>query len=126
MPGSWWESLALGDFHPTIVRLTSKSDEEEIARAGMWDMSWFSRVDGLARIGIIHFEVEPCHRRNGFGRFLIAEMLRSAREQMFAVAQLQTNATNQAALALYVSSGFQPIDEATLYRLPANWMDRQI
>lgn len=125
LPSSWWESLALGDFHPTRVRLTSKLDDEEIAHAVMWDMSWFSRVDGRARIGVIEFEVAPRHRRNGFGRFLMTEILRTAREQLFAVAQVQTNSTNEAALALYTSTGFHPIDEATLYRLPADRMDRR-
>jgi ribosomal protein S18 acetylase RimI-like enzyme len=125
LPRSWWDSLALGDFHPTRVRLTSKTDDEEIAHAGMWDMSWFSRLDGHARIGVIDFEVAPQHRRNGYGRFLMAEILRSAREQLFAVAQVQTNSTNHAALALYDSTGFQPIDEASLYRLPADRMDRR-
>jgi ribosomal protein S18 acetylase RimI-like enzyme len=124
-PTSWWESLALGDFHPTLVRLNSKADAEIIAQAGMWDMSWFGRADGLARVGIIHVEVASAFRRNGYGRFLINEILRLAREQMFAVAQVQANATNEAALALYNSSGFQPIDEATLYRLPADRMERR-
>jgi len=124
-PTTWWESLALGDFHPTRARLTSKMDEEEVAHAVMWDMSWFSRLDGLARIGVIDFVVAPRHRRNGFGRFLMSEILRAAREQLFAVAQVQTNSTNEAALALYTSTGFHPIDEATLYRLPADRMDRR-
>lgn len=124
LPRSWWDSLALGDFHPTLVKLTSKADESEIARATTWDMSWFSRLDGKARLGIAQFEVAPACRRHGFGKFLTTEILRAAHEQMFAVAQVQTNATNEAALALYLSCGFHPIQEATLYRLPADRMDR--
>jgi ribosomal protein S18 acetylase RimI-like enzyme len=124
LPKSWWESLALGDFHPTRVRLVGKLGGEEIGHARTWDMSWFSRLDGRARIGIIDFEVAPQHRRNGFGRFLMTEILRAAREQLFAVAQVQASSTNAAALALYGSTGFIPVDEATLYRLPAERMGR--
>lgn len=123
-PRNWWESLALTDFHLTRAVVTSKSGGGEIAHAGLWDMSWFSRTDGRARIGVIDVEVAPPHRRNGYGRLLLAEVLRSAREQMFAAAQVQTDSSNEPALALYGSLGFQPIDEATLYRLPADRMDR--
>ena len=33
-------------------------------------------------------------------------------------------ATNLPALGLYQSLGFQPIDQSTLYRLPAHLLDR--
>jgi len=123
-PRSWWNNLALGDFHPTLVTMTSKLEEEEIARATMWDMSWFSRLDGRARVGIVQFEVASKYRRRGFGKFLMSEILRTAHEQMFSVAQLQTNSANEAALALYLATGFHPIEEATLYRLPSDQMAR--
>lgn len=126
LPRDWWTGLALGEFHPTHVRLVSRPDDEEIARADVWDMSGFSRSEGRARIGIVDFVVAPPFRRNGYGRFLIGELLRTAREQMFAVAEVQTGASNLPALALYTSAGFHPIDEATLYRLPSQLMNRSV
>lgn len=124
LPKNWWISLALGDFHPAQICLRTKLDDQLIGWAGTWDMSWFSRTDGRARMGVIDFEIALAYRRQGYGRFLLSEILRSAREQMFSIAQLQTNSENQAALALYASAGFHPVDETTLYRLPAHLMDR--
>ena len=80
-------------------------------------MGWFGREDGRARIGLINLEVPPEQRRKGYGRFLVSEIFRRARENLVASVAVATSAANQPALALYASLGFQPVDQATLYRL---------
>jgi ribosomal protein S18 acetylase RimI-like enzyme len=124
LPMDWWENLALSEFHLTGVRLLSRADKSELARARTWDMSWFGRQDSRLRIGMIGLEVAAEHRRRGYGRFLVGEVLRSAREQGAALVEVQTMSTNHPALALYQSVGFQTIDESHLYRLPAHLCDR--
>ena len=123
LPASWWDNLAIGEFRPALYRLLSRTEETEYARAPTWDMAWFGRVDGRARIGLIAVEVHPDHRRKGFGRFLVGEILRRAREQANAVVAVQTGATNTAAVGLYKSLGFQPVETATLYRRPGGRTD---
>jgi GNAT superfamily N-acetyltransferase len=124
LPATWWHALALGDFRPTSYRLLGKSDEFEYARASTWDMTWFGRRDGRARIGLIDMEVHPAHRRKGFGRHLVNEILRLARAQATAAVAVQTGSTNLAALALYQSLGFEPVETATLFRLPGGTSTR--
>jgi ribosomal protein S18 acetylase RimI-like enzyme len=119
LPAHWWENLAVGQFPMTEARLVSKSDGVELARASTWDMQWFDREDGRARIGLINLAVAPEHRRKGYGRFLVSEILRRARANLFAAVAVQTAASNQPALALYASLGFAAIEQSTLYRLPA-------
>ncbi len=116
----WWQNLALGDFQFMRTRLVSKSSGEQIACAETWDMGWFARSDGRSRIGLVNLDVAAQHRRKGYGRHLITEIFRRARENLVALVEVQTSSTNQPALSLYASLGFQPIDEATLFRLPAN------
>ena len=41
-----------------------------------------------------------------------------ARDNLVALAAVGASTANQPALALYASLGFQPVDQATLYRLP--------
>ncbi|MHC5543803.1 GNAT family N-acetyltransferase, partial [Singulisphaera rosea] len=120
MPSHWWESLAIGAFRPTLFRLLSKSDDRELARATTWDMSWFGRCDGRTRIGLIELGVEPSSRRKGYGRHLVAEILRHARSQMVSAVAVQTAATNTPALALYLSLGFTSVESSTLFRLPGD------
>ena len=118
LPKNWWEALSIGDFRPTHHRLVSKSDDTELAHATSWDMTWFGRSDGLSRIGVFDMEVHPSHRRKGYGRHLVNEILRLARTQATAAVAVQTRATNIAGLSLYQSLGFIPVENATLYRLP--------
>ena len=79
-------------------------------------MSWYGRGDGRTRIGLIDLEVDPRHRRKGYARHLIAEILRQARNDMVALVEIQTSATNVPALALYESLQFDPVETAILYR----------
>jgi ribosomal protein S18 acetylase RimI-like enzyme len=87
-------------------------------------MSWFGRHDGRSRIGLMGLEVASDHRRKGYGRFLVAEILRWAGDQATSLVEVQTMSTNQPAIAFYQSLGFQPIDQSTVYRLPAHLLDR--
>lgn len=118
LPGSWWDALAIGDFRPTTHRLFSKTEDVVLARASTWDMTWFGRTDSRTRFGVYDMEVDPGHRRKGYGRHLVAEILRHARSQSNDVAAVQTRETNAPALALYQAAGFVPSQTATLYRKP--------
>ncbi len=118
LPATWWHALAIGDFRPTTYRLLSKANEQEYVRASTWDMTWFGRRDGRARIGLIDMEVNADHRRKGYGRHLVNEILRVARAQATASVDVQTRSTNAPALGLYQSLGFEPVETATLYRRP--------
>jgi ribosomal protein S18 acetylase RimI-like enzyme len=124
MPSHWWAALALGEFEVMKARLLARADGAELAHAETWDMSWFGRGDDRTRVGLINLDVAPEHRRKGYGRFLVSEIFRHCRENLVSLVEVQTSATNQAAISLYESLGFQPIDEATLYRLPAHRLER--
>lgn len=124
MPANWWENLALGDFHLTRLRLLARSDGTELARAGAWDMSWFGRHDGKTRVGMFGVGVCPFERRKGYGRHLVTEVLRYAREHDESLVEVQTAATNEPALGLYQSLGFRPVEQSTVYRLPAHLVGR--
>ena len=65
--------------------------------------------------------VAPEHRRKGFGRHLMAEILRHVKAEWGEVVSIQTGSTNEPALRLYQSIGFEPVEKAVLYRRPGNW-----
>ncbi len=126
LPRDWWEALAIGEFRPTRFQLLAKADETLLARAATWDMPWFGRGDDMARLGLVDMAVPPEHRRKGYGRHLVGEILRQARTAMFQAVAVQTAETNLPALALYESLGFRRIETATLYRLPAHLTGRPL
>ncbi|MDB5352530.1 MAG: acetyltransferase [Planctomycetota bacterium] len=123
-PG-WWDALAIGLFRPTRFELIEKTLNRPIARAWTWDIAGgFGVGDGRSRAGLIDLEVDPAFRRKGFGRHLVAEILRHVRHQNTDVLTAQTSVENTAALALYHSLGFEPVESSTLYRLPAEVAER--
>jgi ribosomal protein S18 acetylase RimI-like enzyme len=79
-------------------------------------MRWFGREEGRVRVGLLDVHVPPEHRRKGYARFLVGEILRHARSNLIHCVEVQTSAENQPALALYASLGFVPVDQATIYR----------
>jgi GNAT superfamily N-acetyltransferase len=120
LSAGWWEALAIGLFRPTRVSLVDRATEQVIARATTWDIaSGFGLGDGRPRCGLIELEVQSEYRRKGYGRLLLSEIFRYAREQFAELVAVQTSETNQAALGLYHSVGFEQVETATLYRLPA-------
>jgi [ribosomal protein S18]-alanine N-acetyltransferase len=64
-------------------------------------------------IQMLNLAVHPTCRRQGLGRSLMTYLLNLAREQKALKVFLEVRASNQAALALYRSLGFE-----TLYRRP--------
>ncbi|MGE3818454.1 MAG: GNAT family N-acetyltransferase [Isosphaeraceae bacterium] len=120
VPANWWEGLAVSEFRPAVVRLLTRLSPAavELARATLWDMDWFGRLDGRSRIGLFGMEVPNEFRRKGFARFLLSEVGRLARDQGATLLCAQTAATNLPALALYQSAGFTQVENAHLYRLP--------
>jgi ribosomal protein S18 acetylase RimI-like enzyme len=122
----WWDALAIGLFRPTTFRLLDRTDDRILARAVTWDMVGFDRIDGRIRTALIGLEVDPGFRRKGFGRLLVAEILRHARGQSTDLVAVQTSSTNEAALRLYDAMGFFRVETATLYRLPAERAGRSM
>ena len=62
------------------------------------------------RVHLTRVIVKPAARREGFGRSLVRELLRCAREGRFVRVSLNVNRGNPAAIALYESLGFQRAD----------------
>jgi ribosomal protein S18 acetylase RimI-like enzyme len=124
MPG-WWDALALGLFRPSEYTLVEKTLNVRIACAWTWEIAGgFGVGDGRSRTALIDLEVVPEFRRKGFGRHLVAEILRRARSQNTEVLSVQTSSENAPALGLYASLGFEQVDTTTLYRLPAELAGR--
>jgi ribosomal protein S18 acetylase RimI-like enzyme len=123
-PAHWWQNQALGAFQLTRFQLLARSDATELARTTAWDMTRFGRLDGRTRSGLVDFQVSAAHRRQGYGRYLFGEVLRWCRQREMSLVELQTPLTNQPALSFYQALGFQAIDQATIYRLPAHLLDR--
>lgn len=123
-PLGWWSAIAIGPFRPTLYRLYSRSEDRLIASAMTWEIASELAGGGPNQTGLIHMEVASGQRRKGFGRLLVAEILRHCRNMLADVVCVQTLETNEAALGLYEGTGFLRDETSTLYRLPTEFMGR--
>lgn len=64
---------------------------------------------------IISLAVHPAHQRQGLGRKILLELLNQARDLGCAWATLEVKGSNQAAIHLYESVGFQKLGERKGY-----------
>ncbi len=116
----WWDALAIGQYHPTRLQLVDRQTAIPRASAWTWEIApGFAAEDGLSRTALIDLEVHADFRRRGLGRTLVVECFRHAREQHGDLLCVQADSENVTAVRLYQSLGFEMIEHATLYRLPA-------
>jgi ribosomal protein S18 acetylase RimI-like enzyme len=116
---SWWDALALGLFRPTRFWLVDRASGAVPAQLWTWE-SLTELHAGHRRLttGLIRLEVEPAYRRKGLARLLVSEAWKAARSQLSDLLAVQTSATNEPALALYRSMGFEEVTRAVVFRLP--------
>ena len=116
LPRRWWDALALRGVETFDYRIEDGRGVP-IARATTWDMIGFERVDGRTRVGLIDVVVDPSHRQLGLARHLLRHIIRHQAERGVAAICVQTDQSNEPALALYRSLGFEARGDAVLYRL---------
>ncbi len=118
---AWWDSLCLGLFRPTRLRLVDRITEQ--AHATLWTWECITELQPDQRrmtTGLVNLEVDPTHRRRGFARYLIQEAWKNAQKQLCDVLSVQTSITNLPALGLYHSMGFTEVGRSTLFRRPGS------
>ncbi|MDX2035306.1 MAG: GNAT family N-acetyltransferase [Isosphaeraceae bacterium] len=117
----WWQAAALGELRPNRFRLLRRADNALLASATTWEMLGFPPdPTSASRIGLIDLEVPLEHRRKGYGRHLVAEILRKAQAEWVEVVSVQTSESNIPARRLYESLRFDPRDTSILYRKATN------
>ena len=127
---------------PSAYRRTPPRDSEFTPPAGVFVLVEGENLagepadvgcGGVRRIGdgphgtrfeIKHLWVQPHARRLGFGRALVDELTRHARKLGAAELVLDTNASLEAAGALYRSLGFDPIEPYNENPNATTWLGR--
>ncbi len=114
--GSWWQECVLGLIEPVEFRLEEKLTGKQVARATAWEMEVFSSTWNQPTVGILDVTVRDEMRRQGLGKFLLAQVLRYLQDQYFGLAEVHTLDQSQGSAALFGSVGFTQVDTGRLYR----------
>lgn len=100
----WW--IYAGSTPPQPQGLIPRSPPNPIA--GLWLGSAVDQVGGDRHSHIFLLYVSPDHRRQGLGRYLLAQAEGWAKKNHDRQITLQVFCDNQSALALYQSQGYRP------------------
>jgi len=114
--GTWWRECVLGPLEPFEFRLDDKSTGQTAAKGLFWEMTDYGWRWGAPAAGIIEVQVRNDLRRQGLGKFLLAQMLRHLQEQYFAVAEVHVPEEDETAAKLFRSLGFVQVDLGVSYR----------
>ncbi len=114
--GTWWQECMLGLVEPVEFRLEEKLTGKAVARATAWEMEAFSCTWNQPAVGILDVHVREDLRRQGLGKFLLANLLRYLQDQYFGLCEVQAPDHNQAAAKLFHSVGFAQVDVGRFYK----------
>lgn len=113
--GSWFRECVLGPLEPSEFRLDDKATGQTAARALFWEMTDYGWRWGAPPAGVFDVQVRNDLRRQGLGKFLLAQLLRHLQEQYFAVAEVQVPDGEETAARLFRSLGFVQVDLGVSY-----------
>lgn len=114
--GTWWQEAVLGLIEPVEFRLEEKLTGKSVARATAWEMEAFSCTWNQPAVGILDVHVREDLRRQGLGKFLLAQLLRYLQDQYFGVCEAQTADDNPSAGRLFQSVGFMQVDAGRFFK----------
>ena len=113
---SWWQNCVFGLMEPLIFALIDRQTAASAASVLVYEMEGFSWRWGQPAVGVVNLHVSPELRRQGLGRFLLAQALRYVQDQCFEVAEVQAPEDDLAAIRLCQGLGFAPVDTGRLYQ----------
>jgi GNAT superfamily N-acetyltransferase len=113
---TWWEACTLGEFDLTRFEMVPRGGGPVVATAlfrGM-DPTGTKMIGRSA--GLVHFEVDPAHRRRGYAVFLLSEAFRQFQRQGIMSVETQTLETNLAAVNMYKKLKFEQVGGGGIFR----------
>jgi ribosomal protein S18 acetylase RimI-like enzyme len=113
--GSWWRECVFGLVEPLEFHLLDRPSGARVARALVWEMEGFSCLWNQPSVGVNGIEVVPELRRQGVGKFLVAQVLRRIQEQYYELAEAQAPEGDAASVGLLLSLGFTQVDAGRQY-----------
>jgi ribosomal protein S18 acetylase RimI-like enzyme len=113
---TWWRECVLGPVDLIEYRLQERTTARLAARLTLWVMETFSQQWNENAVGIVALEVPPELRRQGLGKFLLAQILRHLQEQFFTLVETHAAADNPAAIGLLRGLEFRQVDAGHTYR----------
>ena len=115
---TWWEAATTTGIALRRYELRNYS-EEVLGSASLWDMQPLSSAWGVTAAGLLHIDIEGPRRRQGLAKYLVAEAMHDLTEEGVSLMETHVATSNEAALALFESLGFETTEFGIVFRKPA-------
>jgi GNAT superfamily N-acetyltransferase len=114
--GTWWQYSLFNGTEPRVFSLLDRTNNQYAAQATVWEMEGFSHRWNLPALGVVDWFVRPELHRQGIGKYLLAQVLRRALEELLEVAELHIPSDNQPAWKVCMALGFEQVDRGMMYQ----------
>ena len=113
---TWWWQQVYGCFEGERIMLRDMQTRRVVASAYYWDMAEFARGGQGPMVGVIDVQVDESHRRQGVGKYLMAQLLSRLEGYYVSTVEVLTMQANQAAQGLYSGIGFEAVERGTAFK----------
>ena len=113
---TWWEACTLGVFELTRFEMVPRGGGPVVASALFRGMDPGGGNAPGRTAGLMHFEVDPAHRRRGYAVFLLSEAFRQFQRQGIMTVEAQTPETNLPAVNMYQKMKFEQVGGGGMFR----------
>jgi ribosomal protein S18 acetylase RimI-like enzyme len=113
--GSWWQYSLFNGAEPRVFLLVDRSTGQRVAQATVWEMEGFTYRWNTSAVGITDWRVLPELQRQGMGKFLLAQLLRKAQEELQEVMEIQLPSDNEPAWKVCQALGYEQVDLGRCY-----------
>lgn len=113
---SWWEACTTGDFELTRFDVSPRGVSAVQATALFREVEPAGALRPGRTVELIDAFVQPPHRRQGLGTFLLAEAFRQLALQGVGTVEAPISRQNTAGLALFRKLGLNQVDQAGIFR----------
>ncbi len=114
---SWWWVTRFGRLDTLQFCLVPKGGGQPVAEATVMGLDLYLNTWNARAVGISDLAVHEPERRKGYAQALLFEIVKRLRQEMVTLIEVQTPATNEAAVALFKSVGFDQVDVGVVYQL---------
>lgn len=112
---NWFEEVVYSPLEMLEFHLVESSQGESVAQVRVWDMEHFAWRWHQPSAGLIDLIVPERHRRLGYAKFLIAQVMRYLQEQFYGLVEFQVPESNVPAQRLAETLGFVKVDEGRVF-----------
>jgi len=113
---SWWWMTRHGRFESLTFALVPNNGTPSPAIVTCWGMELHAANRGQRTVGLTDVSVAEKDRRKGYARVLISEVIRRLRDDMVSQVEVTIDEKNTAAISLFRSLSFEPVDTGIVYR----------